>query len=155
MDAYVRAYRAIFWAGFICGVLDGVSAIVVFAFFGSQPLRIFQGIASGLLGRGAFDGGVATALIGVALHFVVAFGAATVYFVASRWFPLLIDRALACGVLYGIAVHVFMSFVVIPMSAIGRRPIVLRSFIAVLIVHMVVVGPAISLSVRHWSKAGS
>ncbi len=35
-----------------------------------------------------------TALLGVVLYFLVAFGAATVYYSASRQFPLLIDRAL-------------------------------------------------------------
>jgi hypothetical protein len=146
------AFRAIWWAGFICGVLDGLSAAAVFWFFGVKPIRVFQGIAAGLLGSSAFRGGAGSALMGVALHFLVAFGAAAAYFAASRWLPLLVDHALACGVAFGIAVHLFMTFVVIPLSAIGSRPLVLRSFVAVLIVHMLVVGPSISLTVRHYSR---
>jgi hypothetical protein len=42
--------------------------------------------------------------------------------------------------------------VVLPLSAIGRRPFVLRTFIVGLIVHMIVVGPSISFTVRHCSK---
>lgn len=81
------AYSAIFWAGSTCGVLDGISATVVSWLFGGTPIRLFQGIASGLLGRGAFQDGIMSALLGVALHFLVAFGAATVYYTASRSRP--------------------------------------------------------------------
>ena len=114
-------------------------------------MRLFQGIASGLLGRSAFQGGIGTALLGLALHFVVATGAAAVYYVASRAMPLLIERPLVCGIAFGALVHVFMTFIVIPLSAIGSRPFVLQSFLAFLAVSMVVVGPSISLTVRRQS----
>jgi hypothetical protein len=146
------AYRAILWAGLICGALDGLSATALGGFFGIAPIRLFQGIASGLLGRSSFQGGAGSALMGVALHFVVAFGAATVYYAASRWLPFLIDQALVCGIAFGLAVHLFMTFVVIPLSAIGSRPLVVRSFVAYLIVSMLVVGPSISLTVRRYSR---
>jgi hypothetical protein len=144
-----QPYRAILLAGLICGTLDAISAIVVSGLFGTAPMRVFQGIASGLLGRSAFQGGAGTAALGLALHFVVALGASAVYFAASRWLPVLIDRALVCGVAYGVAVHLFMTYVVIPLSAIGRRPFVLRSFVAFLLVSMIVVGPSIALTLRY------
>jgi hypothetical protein len=146
------AYRAILWAGLICGVLDGLSAIAVAGFFGVTAIRVFQGIASGLIGRSSFQGGAGSALMGVALHFLVAFGAATAYYAASRRLPFLIDHALVCGIAFGLAVHLFMTFVVIPLSAIGTRPFVPRSFVAYLIVSMLVVGPSISLTVRRFSR---
>ncbi len=145
----VSPVYTILWAGLTCGVLDGLSATVVSALFGGTPIRLFQGIASGLLGRSAFQGGAVTALLGVALHFIVALGAATVYYAASRRLPVLLEHALLCGIAYGAAVHVFMTFVVIPLSAIGSRPLVLRSFLAFLLVSMVVVGPSIALTVRR------
>ena len=146
------ALRVIMWAGLICGTLDALSAVVVSGFFGVGPTRVFQGIASGLLGRSAFQGGTVSALMGLGLHFVVAFGAATVYYAASRRLPFLIGHALVSGVAFGVAVHLFMTFVVIPLSAIGWRPFALRSFVAFLIVSMIVVGPSISLTVRHRSR---
>ena len=146
------ASRAILWAGLICGALDALSAMAVSGFFGVKPIRVFQGIASGILGRSAFQGGSGSALLGLGLHFLIAFGAATTYYAASRWLPVLIDHAIACGVVFGIAVHLFMTYVVIPLSAIGSRPFVLRSFVAFLIVSMVVVGPSISVTIRHFSR---
>jgi len=132
--------------------LDGISAAAVSRLFGGKPIRVFQGIASSILGRSAFQGGATSAAMGVALHFLIALGAAAVYYAASRRWHVLIDRAIVCGVVYGIAVHLFMSFVVIPLSAIGRRPIVLRSFVAILIVHIIVVGPTIALTIRRYSR---
>jgi len=143
--------RAILVAGLICGVLDGICAIALSLFFGGNSIRVFQGIAGGVLGSAAFRGGAETAALGVALHFVVAFGASAVYYAASRSLHFLIDSALLFGVLYGIMVHLFMNFVVIPLSAIGRRPFVLRTFVPILIVHMIVVGPSIALTVRRYS----
>ncbi len=146
-------YRAILWAGLICGTLDGLSATLVSLFLGTAPIRVFQGIASGLLGRSAFQGGFNTAVMGVALHFVVALGAAAVYYSASRWLPILLLRPLVFGVAFGVVVHLFMSFVVIPLSRIGMRPFVLRSFVIFLLVSMIVIGPSISLPLRHFSRS--
>ena len=143
-----NALRAILYAGLICGTLDAISAVLVSAAFGGTPIRVFQGIASGLLGRSAFQD-PNTAFLGIFLHFVVATGAATTYYVASRWLPVMIDRALLCGIIFGALVHLFMTFVTIPLSAIGLRPFVLKTFVAFLIVSMVVVGPSIALTIRR------
>jgi hypothetical protein len=145
-----RAAQAILAAGLICGVLDGLSAIAITLLFGGKIVRTFEGIAGGILGPATFQKGAGAALLGVGLHFVVAFGAAAVYHFASRYIPFLIDRALLAGVIYGVAIHLFMQFVVIPLSAIGPRPLVVRNFVAVLIAHIVVVGPSIALTVRRY-----
>jgi hypothetical protein len=65
-------------AGFACGVMDITAALIVYGYFGAKPLRLLQGIASGLLGPRAFDGGFATALLGLLCHFAIAFEAAAV-----------------------------------------------------------------------------
>jgi len=143
------ALRTILTAGLICGTLDGLSALALSA---GRWMRLFQFIASGLLGPASFNGGVRTALLGIALHFSIALGASAVYFSASRAVPLLIERAIPSGILFGALVHVFMNFVTIPLSAIGPRHFNARSFITQLLVHMIVVGPSIALTVRHYSR---
>jgi hypothetical protein len=144
--------RAILAAGFICGVLDGLCAIAISAYYGVGPVRVFRGIARGLLGPSAVRGGLGTALLGLGLHFTIATGAAAVYYLASRRMPVLIRRAVLCGVAFGAAVEIVMAFVVVPLSAIGRRPFNLNSFIVLLLVHMIVVGPSISLTLRYWEN---
>ena len=141
--------RAIAAAGTICGVLDGVSAIVLFGWLGASPAQVFQGIASGALGRAARTGGARTVAVGVLAHFTVAFGAAAAYYALSRLRPSINEYPIVAGVLFGSAVHLFMTFVVIPLSAIGQQPIEWPVFLSVLAVHMVVVGPSISITVSR------
>jgi uncharacterized membrane protein YagU involved in acid resistance len=114
-------------------------------------MRLLQGIASGLLGPKAFDGGLAMALLGLLCHFVIAFGAATVYFVASRAIRILIDHAVVSGVLYGVVVYFFMNRIVLPLSAAARRPFSMKLMIIGVIIHIFCVGLPISLSVRRFA----
>lgn len=141
----MRAVQAIAAAGFVCGTLDAISARVV---SGAPWMRISQFIASGVLGPDSFKGGLRTVLLGTGLHYTIAFGATIVFFVASRFMPVLLDRALLFGPIYGICVHLFMQFVVLPLSAIGRRPHTLQGFLIQLAVHMIVVGPSIAFTLR-------
>jgi len=147
-----NAVRAVLWAGFACGVLDITAAFVVYGFFGAKPVPLLQGIASGLLGPKAFDGGLATALLGLLCHFVIAFGAATVYFVASRAIRVLVDQAVVSGALYGVAVYFFMNRIVLPLSAAAKRPFSMKFMIIGVVIHIFCVGLPISLSVRRFSR---
>ena len=71
-------------AGFLTGVTDGLfSSVLNVFFYHSTATRLFQGVASVLLGAAAFDEGTRSAAIGLAMHFGVAFGWSAV-FVASR-----------------------------------------------------------------------
>jgi len=142
----------VLWAGFACGVMDITAALIVYGYFGAKPLRLLQGIASGLLGPRAFDGGFATALLGLLCHFAIAFGAAAVYYVASRGLRLLIEHAVISGALYGVAVYFFMQRIVLPLSAAAKRPFSVKMMIIGVVIHIFCVGLPISLSVRRFSK---
>ena len=144
--------RAVLWAGFACGVLDITAALVVYGFFGAKPVPLLQGIASGLLGSRAFQGGLATALLGLLCHFVIAFGAAAVYFAASRTIPFLIQNAILSGALYGVAVYFFMNRIVVPLSSAAKRPYSMKLMIIGVVIHIFCVGLPISLGVRRFSK---
>ncbi len=120
---------------------------------GATPLRILQSIASGLLGAEAYEGGLGTAALGTLLHFFIALGATAVYYAASRRLAVLVQRPVASGLLYGVAVYLFMNFVVLPLSAVATRPFVLELALVILAVHMVCVGLPIALAVRRYGAA--
>jgi uncharacterized membrane protein YagU involved in acid resistance len=147
-----RGFQAILWGGLIAGVLDLTSAFVIWGLRGIAPIRVMQGIASGLLGAASFQGGLPTAALGAACHFLIAFGAACVYYAASTKLALLKERAIASGLLYGVAVYLFMNLIVIPLSA-TRARYTLSSVVVGLIVHMLFVGLPISLAVWRFSKS--
>lgn len=147
----IRALHVILQAGLTCGVLDITAALVIYGLFGLPPMRLLQGIASGLLGKAAFAGGAATAALGLLCHFFIALSAAAVYFVASRKIGFLVQMPVISGVLYGIAVYFFMNRVVLPLSAVRQAPFSLKMMLIGMIIHIFCVGLPISMTVRRYS----
>src|SRR6202140_1886602 len=142
-----NALLAIAVGGGTAGALDLTQACILFGW--DIPLAI----AGGLLGRQAFRGGVGTYVLGVALHFFIAFSAAAVYYAASRRLGFLKEHPLVCGLFFGAAVEEVMKLIVLPLSALHLRgPYKLHDLILGLLVHMVVVGLPISFSVRRFAK---
>src|SRR5205809_5548316 len=92
------AIPAIAVAGLIAGILDIASAFVIAELKGIGSIRMLQGIASGLLGSQSFEGGLATAGLGLAIHFLIAFAAASVFYVGSRQISFLTRHAVASGI---------------------------------------------------------
>src|ERR1043166_8218531 len=59
-----NAFLAIFWGGLACGFLDITQACVAWGIQNHlPPMRIFQSVASGLLGPKSFQGGTKTAAL--------------------------------------------------------------------------------------------
>jgi hypothetical protein len=149
-----RAFETILYGGLVVGILDGLFALVFYGLIlGAKPMRIFQSVASGLLGKAAYEGGIQTFLLGILLHFVVASCIAAVYYVASLKLPVLIHHAVVCGLIYGMLAYLGMNYVVIPLSAIGLRPTSLRLFLPAFIGHAFLVGLPIALLARRSAKA--
>lgn len=145
------ALRTILSAGFICGVLDITAAIVVYGFFGLKPISLLQGIAAGLLGARAREGGLSTAALGLFLHFFIAFSAATVYVAVSRWVSFLLRQAVLSGVVYAVAVYFFMNNIVKPLSAGRQYPFSFQMMVIGIVIHIFCVGLPIALVTRRYS----
>jgi Na+/alanine symporter len=142
-----NAWLAIFVGGLLAGSLDLGSAFV------SYGMRVPYGIAGGLLGRTAFQGGAGTYALGIFLQLFIATSAAAVYYAASRKLAFLKEHPLVCGLFYGIAVFLVMNLIVVPLSALhGRGPFQLAGLIQGLLVHMFLIGLPISFSVRQFAK---
>lgn len=154
----ISGLRAVLLGGLTVGILDILDAIVFFGLYlDAPPMRIFQSVAAGMLGRDAARaGGVPTAMLGGLLHFTIATIIVTIYFAASRRWPLLTRRAVACGLAYGVVCYFVMSFVVVPLSAAGRGlqwpplPVLLNGIIG----HALLVGLPAALWVRGtpWAR---
>ena len=71
--------QAVFWGGLIAGTLDAVDGVIAYGTQGLNPIQVLQYIASGALGQSAFQGGLATAALGAAFHFSIAWVAAAVF----------------------------------------------------------------------------
>ncbi len=147
-----NAAKAISMAGLACGVLDITAALVVYGSMGLKPMRLLQGVAAGVLGPKSFQGGVATAVLGLALHFVIAFGAAAVYFAASRGMRVLVEQAALFGPLYGIAVYFFMNRIVVPLSRATKFPFSVKMMLIGVVIHIFCVGLPIALGIKRFAN---
>lgn len=146
-----RTFQAIAWGGLITGVLDITAALVNWGVRGVGPVRILQGIASGILGQSSFDGGLKTAALGLACHFFIATTATAVYYAASRRLAFLTQQAVLAGALYGVTVYLFMNWIVLPLSA-ARATYSFNAVVVAVLIHIFFVGLPISLTVRHFSR---
>jgi len=149
------AFLAISLGGLIAGACDLTYALVFYATQGVKPIRIPQSIASGLLGMSSYDGGLATAVLGAALHFTIALTVAAVYYWGSRKIELLVRSATICGLIYGAAVYFFMRWVVIPLSAAPHFKTTWLSSSTDFAVHVLLIGLPIALVVRHYRQSVS
>ena len=147
------AFHTIVLGGFAMGILDFLDASIFFPlYYGISFMDVWHGPASGLLGRDAARaGGWNTALLGILLHFVVAFCIASAYFLLSRFIPFMIRRPVISGIIFGIAAHFVMQYAVIPLSAIGRMPAwpPVGSLMNSLIGHALLVGLPVALIARR------
>jgi hypothetical protein len=117
MQAGAREFvRMSVFGGFTAGTVDiGAAALI----YSASPLLILQAIASGALGRAAFQGGTRTQLIGLALQWVMSCIIAAIYVAATRFMPVLVRRWILAGIGYGTIVFGVMNYVVVPLSAAG------------------------------------
>ena len=133
--------RAILYGTLAVGTFDILDA---FVFFGTvrdvPPIRILQSVASGVLGRAAYEGGWGAAALGLTLHFTIAFGIVTTFFLVSRRWRILAQHPFVFGPLYGLVVYAVMNLVVVPLSAavVGHKtwPVIANG----LMIHMLGVG---------------
>jgi len=133
----------------LAGVLDLLATGILRATQGTPIKRLLQFIASGALGTSASDGAKKTAGIGLFFHFLIAFVAAALYFEASHGLPILLNRPVLFGVLYGTTVHLVMSCIVLPLSRTPKREFSIAAFLTQLVIHIVCVGLPIALMQSH------
>jgi hypothetical protein len=140
-------------AGLVAGTLDIAYACLFWRVKADVPaLRIFQSVAAGLLGRASFEGGVATATLGLTLHFAIALAMSAVFFFAAANWGLLWRQPLVFGALYGGLIYVFMRFVVVPLSGASPGSTDPTWIWMTVLVHMFFVGVPMALFARRTFK---
>lgn len=150
--------KAIVVGGFLAGLADMSYALLWFSGVkGVAWIKIPQSVAGGLIGRPSFDGGAGTAILGLGLHWLVAYIWATMFVIAAvRFLPALLRKPVPYGLAYGAWVYFFMNWVVLPLDAMHTKPhfAPLDTWLTGLAVHMFGIGLAISLSAAKTAPRG-
>lgn len=145
-----QAFATIVYGGCAAALGDFLFAVIFYGvILGVKQIRIFQGVASGLIGRAAFTGGLATYSLGLLLHFAIGLCIATVYYLASLRWPVLLSRAVVSGLIYGMIAYLGMNYIVIPLSAAHAGKFHLLYFLVEIIGHAFLVGLPIALIARR------
>ena len=147
--------RRAFWlavlaGGLTAGVLDILYAITFWHFNGRSPLWVLQSVAMGWFGRGSSTMGWTSGAIGLASHFGITIVAAALYGFAWRRVGWMRTHWIACGLLFGVLVYLFMNYVVIPLSAAPfRTPLTLSTLSQGFVSHALLVGLPIAACLRR------
>ena len=94
---------------------------------------------------------MATACLGLALHFFVAFMVVSTFYLASRKIPFLTQQPLLSGAFYGIGVYVVMYWFVLPTAFSTFQHRVANELLEAAI-HVCLIGLPTAFIVRRYSQ---
>ncbi len=107
----------------LVGTLDISAALIDSRLrYGTTPLELFQYIASGILGKAAFSGGLPAALTGLLFHYFIASSWTVLFFMLYPRLKIPPSYKIISGITYGIFIWCFMNFIVVPLSR-AHRPL--------------------------------
>jgi hypothetical protein len=158
----MKDWKAVLYAGALVGVLDITAACIqVYIGSGMMPIRLLQGVAGGLLGRGSLNGGFATAALGLLMHFTMALIVATIFYALSRRvfsLPKKLLGVVIVGLLYGAAVFAVNNFGTAPLLSWVRSlylhtPVLFKPPMgwSQLVIHLFCVGLPIALVMHRYA----
>ena len=162
----MKSLKPILYAGALVGVLDITAACInARVLAGVTPAHVLQSVAGGLLGRGTYNGGFATAALGFVMHFTMALTVATIFYALSRWvfsLPQKVSGLVVVGLLYGAAVFAVNNFGTALFLSWARSlylhtPIVFKPPMgwSQLIIHLFCVGLPVALVMGYYSRKPS
>jgi hypothetical protein len=158
----MKNLKPILYAAVLVGVLDITAACINLGVaYGFGPLRVLKGVAGGLLGRSAIEGGLATAALGLAMHFTMALTITTIFYALSRRvfsLPKKLLGVVIVGLLYGAAVFAVNNFGTAPLLSWVRSlylhtPVLFKPPMgwSQLVIHLFCVGLPIALVMHRYA----
>ena len=145
-------FHTIVLGGLAIGLLDAVAAMANAGINGVMPNRVWQYVASSVLGSDSFSGGAITVGLGLLFHFCVAFGVATGFYFLVRSFPALLVYTISSGLLYGVGVYFAMSCGIVPLTAARQPGFSWYGLISGLIIHALFVGLPVAFVTRRYAR---
>lgn len=147
-------WKQIFKTTLIAGCLD-ITAACLQAWLtkGTTPDIILKYIASGIFGKDAFAGGAGFIVIGLLVHFFIAFACTLVYFLLYPKFKILHANILLNSLLIALAAWAVTTRLIVPLSQIKPGPFNLtKALIAIAILYCCIGLPVSYFAKRYYSK---
>jgi hypothetical protein len=143
--------RTIVLGGVLIFIIQFIHQWIVATLIQGNPFAlVWQYIASGALGNAAFEGGVATVLLGLLFHLIISFVIAGVFILSANRIPLLRRYAMGGALLYGFGVFIVMNLIVLPLSAAPPLPAPTTPWLIEAVVeHILGIGLPLGILVRR------
>ena len=149
-------FSKIIKAWLIVGTLDISSAFIYyFIKTGNNPLTILKYISSAILGKEAFSGGTMINLLGLALHYLIAFSFTIFFFWLFPKVKAFSKNKMLTGIIYGIFIWAVMNLIVVPLSNIPARPFNMNSAIINAAILIVCIGIPLSFMANKFYREES
>ena len=151
LDSRNSILRSIVFGGMFIFIIQLIHSWIVPSLIQKNPyIVVLQYIASGILGNAAFEGGIATALLGVLIHLFISFIIAGVFILSADRIPLLRRYAIPGALLYGFGAFIVMNLIVLPLSAAPPLPVpTMPQLIEAVIEHILAIGLPLGILVRR------
>ena len=140
----------------IGGIISGflhflIQQGIVFGLILKTPIiSSLQFVASGIMGDAAFTGGLATALLGLILDFIMITIMAGVFIFSVDRIPLLRRNVILGSILYGFGIFIVMNLIVLPLSAAPALPAPpLWLLIELVLQHILLIGLPLGILVQR------
>ncbi|MCW5910429.1 MAG: hypothetical protein KIT62_05115 [Cyclobacteriaceae bacterium] len=137
----------------LAGTLDIVAACIhAYVANGVTPAQVLTYIASGLLGKAAYSGGIEVQLLGLAAHYLIAFACTfSFYWAYPKWRMLHISTALN-AFLICITAWLVTTQVVVRFSYIGLQPVITSKALIAIAILFVCIGLPIAWRAGQYFK---
>jgi len=126
--------KKVLLSGLLVGTLDILAAFVDYRIStGKENVTIILNyIASGIFGKAAYTDGMGYPLLGLLLHYVIAFSFTLLFFWLYAKTSLLSKNWIVTGIVYGIFIWLVMNLVVVQLSNTSHAAISAMKFTKVL-----------------------
>jgi hypothetical protein len=132
-------FKPIALATLVSGTLDIVFAMILTLLYGRQIDGMLRFVASGPF-PSATEWETPGAVLGLGVHFTLMAIMATVYVIAARRFPEMLQHPIKWGLIYGLITYVAMNWIVVPLRFDAPLPPKPMAIATQLFAHLVLVG---------------
>lgn len=155
MAKSTSTFRAVLITALVVAVIDGADAVIYTVARGSPGERVFQFIASVVLGKESYNMAPWSTVLGILMHCSIALVLTATYFTLAGWIEKVTRNWFIAGFLFGLATWIFINqflFVVVGIknsyTALPAWPGLLNGVAA----HIFLVGIPIAFGAARWRK---
>jgi hypothetical protein len=123
----------------VCGTLDILFAVLLTLWRGREPAAMLRFVASGPFPQ-ATDWGASGSVLGLIVHFALMAVMVAAFVLAARNYPVLLDKPLLWGLIFGLSTYAAMNLLVVPLRFPVAWPPKSLAIATQLFAHIVLVG---------------